>query len=89
MLEVTEKTLEQKKEATRKLANHYNAGNCEEMKELDEAVKENNFAEYKEVQGNIFQLDYIIENKAKSCPKKHNGNTAVYKLVTGALGYDN
>ena len=89
MLEVTEKTLEQKKEATRKLANHYNVGNCEEMKELDEAVKENNFAEYKEVQGNIFQLDYIIENKAKSCPKKHNGNTAVYKLVTGALGYDN
>ena len=88
MLEVSEKTIAQKKEAERKLASHLNAGNCEAMKELDEAVKDNNFAEFKEVEGNIFQLDYIIENKSKSCPKKHNGNTAVYKLVTGALGYD-
>tara|TARA_A100001201_G_scaffold124186_1_gene108221 strand:- start:971 stop:1240 length:270 start_codon:yes stop_codon:yes gene_type:complete len=88
MLEVTEKTLEQKKEAERKLANHYNAGNCEAMKELDEAVKDNNFAEFKEVEGNIFALENIIENTSKSCSKKHNGNIAIYKLVTGALGYD-
>ena len=89
MLEVSEKTIEQKKEAERKLASHLNAGNCEAMAELDEAVKENNsFAEFKEVEGQIFALDYIIENKSKSCPKKHNGNTAVYKLVTGAIGYD-
>ena len=88
MLEVSEKTIEQKKEAERKLASHLNAGNCEAMKELDEAVKDNNFAEVIEREGNIFVLDYIIENKSRSCPKKHNGNTAVYKLFTGALGYD-
>lgn len=88
MLEVTEKTEAQRKEAERKLASHLNAGNCEAMTELDEAVKDNNFAEFKEVEGRIFQLDYIIENKSRSCPKKHNGNTAVYKLVTGAIGYD-
>lgn len=88
MLEVSEKTIAQKKEAERKLASHLEAGNCEAMKELDEAVKENNFAEFKEVEGNIFALENIIENTSKSCARKHNGNIAVYKLVTGALGYD-
>ena len=88
MLEVTEKTIEQKKEAEKKLASHYEAGNCDLMKELDEAVKDNNFAEFKEVEGNIFRLENIIENTSKTCSRKHNGNIAVYKLVTGALGYD-
>ena len=83
MLEVTEKTLKQRKEADRKSANHYNAGNCEVMeKPLD------NFSGVIEKEGYIFTLENIIPNNSKACSKKHNSDIAVYKLFTGALGYD-
>jgi len=83
MLEVTETTIKQRKEAERKLANHYNAGNCEVMEK-----PQNNFSEVIEKEGYIFTLENIIENNSKACSKKHNSNIAVYKLFTGALGYD-
>ena len=83
MLEVTETTLKQRKEAERKLANHYNAGNCEAMEK-----PQANFSEVIEKEGYIFTLENIIPNTAKSCSKKHNSDIAVYKLFTGALGYD-
>ena len=48
-----------------------------------------NFEEYKEhPEFGLMVLDYIIENNSKRCPKKHNGNTAVYKQYKGAKGYD-
>jgi len=83
MLEVTEKTIEQRKDAERKLANHYNAGNCEVMEK-----PQNNFSEVIEKEGYIFTLENIIPNNSKACSKKHNSDIAVYKLFTGALGYD-
>lgn len=83
MLEVTEKTLEQKKEAEKKLANHYNAGNCEAMDK-----PQANFNQVIEKEGYIFTLENVIENKSKACSKKHNSDIAIYKLFTGALGYD-
>ena len=83
MLEVTEKTEVQRKEQLKKLSNHFNYTNCDLMdKPLD------NFSEVIEKEGNIFTLENIIPNTSKSCSKKHNGNVAVYKLFTGALGYD-
>ena len=48
-----------------------------------------NFDEYKEhPELGLMVLDYIIENNSKRCPKKHNGNIAVYKQFKGAKGYD-
>lgn len=83
MLEVTETTEKQIKDAEKKLANHFNAGNCEEMEK-----PQANFSEVIEKENYIFILENVIENNYKSCSKKHNSDIAVYKLFTGALGYD-
>lgn len=84
-LYTTDTVEKQRKEMDRKLANHYNASNCDEMeKPLVEYPKY-----YENSEGVIMELVEVIENTSKSCPKKHNSDTAVYKIFEGALGYDN
>lgn len=84
-LYATDTVDKQRKEMDRKLANHYNASNCDLM--------ERPLVEYPEYyensEGVIMELVEVIKNTSKSCPKKHNSDTAVYKLFKGALGYDN
>ena len=83
-LEMTIKTEEQKKAQAKKLANHYNASNCELMDrpiEVHELYKE-------DAEGVIWELVEVIPNNSKSCPKVHNSATAVYRVFEGALGYD-
>ena len=83
-LEMTTKTEEQIKDQAKKLANHYNASNCDLMDrpiEIHELYKTDSA-------GTVWELVEVIPNKARSCPKVHNSATAVYKVFTGALGYD-
>ena len=75
----------QRKEMDRKLANHYNASNCDEMEKQSIDCPEY----YENSEGVIMELVEVIENTSKSCPKKHNSDIAVYKIFEGALGYDN
>lgn len=80
----TESVEAQKKDKLRKLANHFNAGNCDLMdRPLD------NFDTFITKEGLIYQLETVIPNKSKKCPNKHNGDTAIYKIFKGAIGYDN
>jgi len=67
-LEMTTKTEDQIKDAKKKLANHYNASNCELMDrpiEIHELYKE-------DAEGVIWELVEIIPNNYRSCPKVHN-----------------
>ena len=83
-LEMTIKTEDQIKEQAKKLANHYNASNCELMDrpiEVHELYKE-------DAEGVIWELVEVIPNNSKSCPKVHNSATAVYRVFEGSLGYD-
>ena len=81
----TETVEKQRKEMDRKLANHYNTSNCDEMEKPSSDYPEY----YENSEGVIMELVEVIENTSKSCPKKHNGDTAIYKIFEGALGYDN
>jgi len=80
---ITENVEQQKKEQLKKLANHFNYSTCDE---LEKPLPE--FEQFIIRDGFVFQLDTIIENNSKTCPKKHNSDTAVYKLFNGAIGYD-
>ena len=84
MNEVTTKTIDQARTQAKKLANHYNASNCDLMDrpvEVHELYKEDS-------EGVIWELVEIIPNTSKTCPKVHNSATAVYRIFNGALGYD-
>jgi len=81
----TDTVVKQKKEMDRKNANHFNASNCDLM---EKPIVE--YPEYYEnSDGVIMELVEVIKNTSKSCPKKHDSDTAVYKVFEGALGYDN
>ena len=81
----TDTVVKQKKEMDRKNANHFNASNCDLM---EKPIIE--YPEYYEnSDGVIMELVEVIKNTSKSCPKKHDSDTAVYKVFEGALGYDN
>ena len=81
----TDTVEKQRKEMDRKLANHYNSSNCDEMEKQSIDCPEY----YENSEGVIMELVEVIKNTSKSCPKKHNSDTAVYKIFKGALGYDN
>ena len=81
----TDTVEKQRKEMDRKLANHYNSSNCDEMEKQSIDCPEY----YENSEGVIMELVEVNENTSKSCPKKHNSDTAVYKIFEGALGYDN
>ena len=67
-LYTTDTVEKQRKEIDRKLSNHYNASNCDEM--------EKPLVEYPEYytnsEGVIMELVEVIKNTSKSCQKKHN-----------------
>lgn len=78
---VTEYTAKLKEQ--RKASLYHDASVCEQLEAS--AVS---FADYIERDGEIFELVNVEPNTATRCPQKHNGATATYKLVTGAIGYD-
>lgn len=71
------------KKQQREYENKFHNGSCEELdrpqSNFDEIIIKNGF---------IFELVEIIPNNSKSCKNAHNGATGVYKLFSGALGYD-
>lgn len=82
--EYTEKLEQQKREYNKKFSSHFGSpSNCEEMDRPNSV-----YDLYIEREGLIFELVRVEPNKSNTCPNKHNGHTAIYKVVEGAINYD-
>lgn len=67
-------------------AAEYHSSVCCEL--LSDQEQMDNYPLYIEKDNLIFVLDKVIKNNRKSCPAKHAGPLAEYKLFKGAINYD-